>query len=206
MDSMNDGYGKIIIFDRNKPNYRLIIKKELGEKQKGLPSDMINFQVFGDHNVRLVSCRHMSEYGLIFPNLPLDSGLKYVEVGAGLGELVPYITERIKTRIKPTVIDPADYQTIYSLLKDSTKADITKPNKKFIRELMERCEIINDADKVRLFNTTLENVLEENPSLVGFADVVVDLFGAAHYTLNFERTWNQLASITKKGGRVFTPN
>ena len=107
-----------------------------------------------------------------------------IEIGAGLGEFIPYIIRTgIKTR--PTVIDPANYELMLTmLLYGADEAQTRNLPEKLVARLRtysERCALIIDRTKVNLINKTLIEAVRDHSELIYSGDVVVDHYGPSHY-------------------------
>lgn len=148
------------------------------------PHDKIVFKVpskFEEHS--LITGRDIADYKRDFPDMRFDASLKYVEVGAGLGEFIPYIIQMFdgKLKNKPIVIDPADYALMKEMLTYAKKLEFEDAYKRRFELFIERCTLISDQERVTLLNTTLDAVLRDHMELLGHADVVVDSYGASYY-------------------------
>ena len=124
----------------------------------------------------------------------VQNQLQLVEVGAGIAELAPSIARAGGKR--PIVIDPLNYQAIFSLLQKACKKNISNENKRIARTLMERVSLYLDPRAIELMPLTLQQAyLQFGQKLSGIADVVVDVAGAIYYNAemrsvyNFECNW-----------------
>lgn len=153
-------------------------------KEKGYILDIggiglgVSFRFFVDKKGVIVTSRDLIDYEKSFGCLEFDSKKKYCEIGAGLGNLVPYM---VSLGIKPTVIDLADYQCMRSILTDVLGDKNLKINfKQKIIPMIDRIDIYLGSN-VNLINKSLGRALDENPELIGQFDVVIDHFGAKRY-------------------------
>lgn len=112
-----------------------------------------------------------------------DSRKQYLEVGAGLGELVPYLVRTFGKSLqkRPIIIDPVNYRVLGEMLRYSQDLELPERTRQKVNELLARIEIIENPLKVRLINTTLLNAVSKFPDLIGCADCVVDCAAARGY-------------------------
>jgi hypothetical protein len=147
--------------------------------------------------------------------LPLDSSLQYVEIGAGLGEFTPYLIKQLGTslRHKPIVIDPADYAIMKDMLHYAISQHFGERYDERCLEFSERCDIISDPEKVKLFSMTLGQAVKGFPELMQIGDVVIDLCGAKLYSYRESPDGSRLMhsqieiwekELTKSYGRLIT--
>jgi|GEM_PF-5785904 hypothetical protein len=167
-----------------------------------------------------ITCRDMWEYVRALGNIPIRRNLKYVEIGTGVGALVPDI---VKTGVKsrPTVIDPADYGLMLAMLFEARDRLAGSRQVRYINELVERVEIILDPSKVVLVNQKLGEAYQSRPDLAESADVVIDNLGPCFYpsteilgASNLGDSWNRdkaveniislEAKFLRKGGILIT--
>lgn len=148
-----------------------------------------------------VTCRDIEHYKSMCHPLPFDPNLKYVEVGAGLGELTPYLVKNLDLKHKPIVIDPVDYNVMLEMLSHALGDGLGEPYESRLHDLIDRCNIISDPRKVELVNTTLEDAVDSGLIQKGIADVTVDVCGAYLYGER-ERTKSLLRYLTKEGGII----
>ncbi|MEK6900098.1 MAG: hypothetical protein AABX05_03155 [Nanoarchaeota archaeon] len=153
----------------------------------------------------IITTRDIGRY-LNLPSMNINPSLQYLEVGAGLGEFTPLVV-RSNPRHRPIVIDPANYPLMLKMLKSAYNRDLKEELKERIRILQERCEIILNPAKVNLINLTLEEALAQHPELEGIADVVVDNFGAIHYSSETKERRKQSIALERRlsrsGKRVY---
>lgn len=137
-----------------------------------------------------VTGRSVNEVLQSFPDLPLDPSLKYIEVGPGLGELLPMVAGAAlqEEGQKHIAIDPADYNLMQIMLQHAYQIAPQHAQSKNYRDhigaLLERCQIILDPHKVQLINSTLQAAMADSAlasTLRGTGDVVVDHVGALYY-------------------------
>lgn len=138
-----------------------------------------------------------------FPNLEGQC----VEVGAGFGELIPYIAINNKGHSsKPIAIDPANYELMIEILKKSQELELSHGLLSKISSWITRGNIILDPSKVKLINLPLVQAIEQNPYLTGCADVVVDYMGArvqGHFYHGGGVAERLELSMLKPNGRIF---
>ncbi len=133
-----------------------------------------------------ITARDLPHYHRSFPRLRLDSSLQFTEVGSGLGGLVPYLAQtRAAMRRMPIAIDPADYQTLLTLTDrlagQANELRLSTEARQRLDIIRSRCDILLDASRVRLVNTTLCRAVTKHPELHGCSDVVVDHYGGKLY-------------------------
>ena len=158
-----------------------------------------------DGSTWIITSRDVEKY-LNLPSMNINPLLQYLEVGAGLGEFTPLVVRNNPIN-KPIVIDPANYPLMLDLLRSAYKKNLKRELKERIGVLQERCETLLNPHKVNLINLTLEQALEQHPELNGIADVVVDNFGAIHYSSYTKEERRQAIfrerRLTKSGRRVY---
>ena len=78
----------------------------------------------GKIDPRLPECEHpitgrsLDKYAKHFPKLQISPKLQYVEVGAGLGALIPSLVSGFDGKLRPPVIiDPANYLVMKEMLE-----------------------------------------------------------------------------------------
>lgn len=133
---------------------------------------------------RYVTGRSLKDLMEYVGGMPFDPNLHYIEVGAGLSELLPLLSGK-----RPqTIIDPADYDVMEELLTEAKENVSVYPHLAKYRDtleaFLERCRIIRDPKRIQLINMTLERALAEpsvRPLIVEQGDVVLDLHGALYY-------------------------
>jgi hypothetical protein len=167
------------------------------------------FDFFGEKEYNrghYITARDMGEYDNEVKDLIIKPDLQYLEVGAGLGEFTPSIIRKFNGELlyRPIVIDPVNYDVMYSLIKFAKNLTNDNLMNVKLKELQDRCEIILDNTKVNLINLTLENALKTHPELVRVADVVVDNVGASHYMENHEYAWYLEKMLLKHNGFLFS--
>ncbi|MBI4450426.1 hypothetical protein HY642_00495 [Candidatus Woesearchaeota archaeon] len=137
----------------------------------------------------LVTARDFPEY-----SITLNDGMQYVEVGAGLGELV---CKAALMQLRPIAIDCAQYDALEGLLRYVLGIELPQDVHSRAQELLRRCLAIQDPAKVTLINLPLGDAIERNQWLKGCADVVVDSCGAYFYPFteaqDEERAWHMTA-------------
>lgn len=106
-----------------------------------------------------------------------------IEIGAGLGGLIPFVAEKQyrNNGLRPIIIDPIDYSKIKTMLEKNLDSKKFLEQKKYIEVMIERCNSLEDSSKVRHIMKPFPKALEEDSSLEGIADIVVDQFASAHY-------------------------
>lgn len=162
----------------DKPSgYNLIFSKEI---------KAFRFEnVFFTANMRgtdiVITGRDMDEYVPSIKRLPINSKYQYLEIGAGLGELVPHLVKSGYGIKRPIIIDPVNYDLILSMLLYASKKGFDDYRTGRINTFIERAEIILNPAKVILINTTLGDSLDKHPDLAGIGDVVIDHYGPNYY-------------------------
>ena len=143
------------------------------------------------------------------------TGFQYVEVGAGLGEYVCEIAIR-GVLPKPIMIDPVDYSLLERMLVFAREQAAKEVQEKWykeiielriprINELIKRCKVIRNPEKVRIYNIPLREAsrIEE---LIGVADVVVDSWGPRFYSQTDDDELKDIDEaelrFLKRGGRL----
>jgi len=151
-------------------------------------SEIIRLSIhIGGHTVTYRSLAEYRQFGAIPRDFLPEPDKQYLEVGAGLGEFVPYIVRSLSSSLihRPIVIDPVDYALIIELLECVISLGLDGNDTNTARELIERVKIITDPTKVNLYNLTIEDAFGGHPELFdGCADLVVDLMGARQYPSN----------------------
>jgi|APSaa5957512622_1039677.scaffolds.fasta_scaffold90475_2 hypothetical protein len=125
--------------------------------------------------------RNLAEYGeyknhFLTPGKISDPSKQYLEVGAGIGEFVPYLVRKFGKTLKnkPIVIDPINYTGLREMLDFSKALELPERIDRKVSEFIARIDIITDPNRVRLTNTTLLKAISKHPELIGSADYVVD--------------------------------
>jgi len=164
------------------PNYSLEIEFE---RRGGRPTflDIRFFYDMGGPTRMLVYERDAQDYFNNFDKLKLNPKLQYVDAGAGLAGLVPFLVAKFGQKLvsRPIIIDPVDYNLMSSMLRSAQELNLGTDIDKRLKELTQRTEIILDSEKVYLVNMTLGNAIREIPELKGTADVVIDFLGPSNY-------------------------
>ena len=152
-----------------------------------------------------ITGRDLSEYDSKIQDLiaGLNPDLQYVDVGAGVGEFVPFVASKSQRHL-PIVIDSVDYHTLRTLLEYAQTLDIPDRMKKKAMEMLQRCNTILNPKKVRLINMGLEKALEKVNDLFGIADVVVDNAGTSHYADDFREIWKLEKKLLKPNGLLLS--
>jgi hypothetical protein len=126
--------------------------------------------------------------------------LQVVEMGPGLGEFIPLLTEVAK--IKPIAIDPVNYNNLLELMEYAR----SRVPEIIVGELdifKQRAEIYLDSTKVWLVNTTLEEAVKDK-RLFEIADVFVDNFASFYDTMSRGlQTQADMIKLIKEGGRCY---
>lgn len=121
-------------------------------------------------------------YSDFFPKMKIDPSAQYVEVGAGLGGLIPHILECQKSSSpKPVVIDPANYPLMKDMIYYALGLDESQGFRRRLKQLISRIGLYCNPNKVRLINSRLSDAIQNHPDLENIADVVVDNCGAQLY-------------------------
>lgn len=179
-------------------------------------SDTYKFRKYDGHEEYLENIKITARDLLSYPSEVqeiLDKDIQYLEVGAGIGEPI-YIMASSKIRPKPTAIDPVNYKLLEQMLlfardelierlPSENSKNIVRTNKLRINTLIERCRIIQDPQKVTLYNMTL-NRASRFRSLQGIADIVVDFFGPKFNSDKYD--FREQSSIDESEKRFLKPN
>lgn len=126
----------------------------------------------------LITGRDIKDYKKV---KPLNRELQYLELGPGLGEFTPYASDSCSK--KPIAIDVANYDIVIEMLEFSLTMDFSTKTHDRTRELLRRCHIIKDKDRVDFYNMHMSEALEKYPYLEGIADVIVENYGPRTYPL-----------------------
>lgn len=120
----------------------------------------------------------------------MDPRLQYLEIGAGLGEFIPYLIESLKGKLtkKPIIIDFADHFLMLDMLWEARKLGLGSLRNDRLETLINRATIVLDKDRVSFINLRLGQALQLHPELETSADVIVDQCGAILYILNERQT------------------
>ncbi len=134
------------------------------------------------------TARNLDDYEKLMPGVLKaceNPSFSIVEIGAGLGELIPFLAER-QPAPSLTVIDPADYTHMLGMIEEAiVRADemeLSEAVQQRLAELRRRCLLYMDATRVRLLNMPLSWALEEVPSIHQEFNVIVDCCGSALYS------------------------
>jgi hypothetical protein len=127
-----------------------------------------------------VTIRGIYEY----PRLCFNPELQYMEVGSGLGGLIPILTGC--TKRKPIAIDNCNYAIINTLLEEASETIHSKEIEQYLDVLKERCKIITDPEKVYLIQRDITDVVTEYTELHKKIDVLIDCCGAEFYSNNYD--------------------
>ena len=146
--------------------------------------------------VGIITGRAIKEYRCFGRGFRLDVEKSYVEVGAGLGELASLAN-------KTTIIDPANYEVMESLLRVANKKIALPVVDEKLRELLRRCSLVLSGN-VKLINSDLESALKASPGLIGGFDIIVDNFGFLNEKGD-EIKLGMLKSLCKERGRLYVP-
>ena len=144
----------------------------------------------------IITGRAIKEYRCFGRGFRLDVEKSYVEVGAGLGELASLAN-------KTTIIDPANYEVMESLLRVANKKIALPVVDEKLRELLRRCSLVLSGN-VKLINSDLESALKASPGLIGGFDIIVDNFGFLNEKGDKIRL-GMLKSLCKERGRLYVP-
>lgn len=132
----------------------------------------------------LITGRSMNRYTELLPSLPLKADLRYIEVGAGVGALVPYLVREFSGGLStsPVVIDPVDYSKLEKILRFAIQQDckLVEERRLLLSEFLDRLCIFQDINVVEHVQLTLASAIEERLDLRASADVVIDMFGAPY--------------------------
>jgi hypothetical protein len=171
-NAKGDNYSLGIREDCPTEEYRVVVNfTPAGQKTGGYP----------------ITARDIGHYQRSYPAMPIRANMQYAEVGPGLGELIPHLvqSQRIQLEQIPIAIDPADYGLIQHLaeaaLDQAHKVQLSNRSLERLSIVLNRCEVMRDASRVQLVNTTVARALNKYPDLAGAADIVVDHYGAELY-------------------------
>jgi hypothetical protein len=142
----------------------------------------IEFRINSTGAGGIVTSRAIGGYGSL-TRRTINSGDQIMEVGAGLGEAVPWLVKRYGQIIPPIVVaDPFDYQIAFEIMDWALhEAGIhDKSKRKALREMKERCKVMR-SPKVRHFKMNLRDMVVQNPNLHHSADLLLDNHGANFY-------------------------
>lgn len=93
--------------------------------------------------------------------------------------MVEHFGDRIR---KPIVIDPVDYEHADAALAYAEQIDWRQPSlNERITEIRHRISVLTDLDKVCLYNCSMSEALERDPSIEGIGDTVLDHAASDHY-------------------------
>ena len=153
-------------------------------------------------NGLFVTDRNVVEYDPeIVKALPLNPKLQYMETGAGLGEIVPFLATNLELEKPIIVIDPLDYTIVKELLERAYDINYDPFISNRLKELIRRCEIILDPNKVKLVNKRLEDVLDSG-ELDGIADVLIDHCGGVLYSEDIDRVRENIHRLITPSGKL----
>jgi len=140
----------------------------------------------------------------------LDKNLQYIEVGAGLGELIPkLIGAQIDKR--PIVIDPAPYGIMQEMLEYILQLVEIQTHHERCLKLIERAKLMQDQDKVNLINLTLKDALDQHPEIKGIGNILIDNYGGVTGSTSKignrpDDILNLEAQLLKEKGRLYIQN
>lgn len=143
---------------------------------------------FVDRNRVITTGRNFDEYRRLFPGLNIRYGDQVIEFGGGLSELSTLVADMHDKRRpdkKPIIIDPAQYPLMRNMLEFSLEnaktLELLHGKRARLEELLRRCDIILNPEKVRLVNATVGKAGEQFPDLRRIADIGIDAYGPLHY-------------------------
>jgi len=149
-----------------------------------------------------VTDRNVIEYNPeIVQALPLNPKLQYMETGAGLGELVPFLVRNLELEKPIIVVDPLNYTITKELLERAYDINYDPFISNRLKELIRRCEIILDQNKVRLINKRLEDVLDSG-ELDRVVDVLIDNCGGILYSEDIDRVRQDIHRLITPSGKL----
>lgn len=131
-----------------------------------------------------VTSRSVKEYPKQVIDHKINPDFQYIEVGAGHGEFIPSIvrSQNNSPKVKPIVIEPANYELMRELLLFSLEnLDMQERNVKILNETLDRNRIITNPLCVTLINKTLGEAVLSHPEIHNIADFLVDSCGAITY-------------------------
>ncbi len=135
-----------------------------------------------------ITNRSLSEYRSWerFPkDFIFDCNKQYVESGGGLSQLMSILTNNFNLKNRPIAIDPFNISLIIELLELGLENGLSfkKTYRNEIRVYLERANLLLDDTKVKFYNTTLSEAVDNNPELVHCADFLIDVAGASMYSM-----------------------
>lgn len=105
-----------------------------------------------------------------------DRNLQYIEVGSGLGELIPKLIDAQIDK-RPIVIDPAPYGIMQEMLEYILQIVEIETHYERCLKLIERAKLMQNRDKINLINLTLKDAIIQHPEIKGIGDILVDNYG-----------------------------
>ncbi len=154
-----------------------------------------------------VTARDLARYNPLIVKQRENPG-KIIEVGAGLGNLVPSIT----SGQRPVVIDPVNYRLLVDIIDFVSEGPVGEDDlyRENLHELRERAVRILDPKRIELVNLPLREALEQRTDLLRSADAVVDNFGPTRYDgvqigQEDKEVIGLEMELLKKGGRLYLP-
>lgn len=176
--------------ETDKTHYYLLIEPEsryqlqISMEERTNPSAHVTFRVPCSQDFLAVTGRDFEEYCEI---LGLDSvyhGYQHLEVGGGLSGFITHLALSRNRRFRPIIIDPVNYNHLKGLLEyalQERREILSEIDKKRLRTLLKRIEIIQDPNLVRLVNVRLSDALHIHPDLIQSSDVVLDVYGPSYH-------------------------
>ena len=144
----------------------------------------------------LITARSINQYPKDINSFLSKPNLQYIEVGCGLGEFLPLIIQKKKqTSSLPIAIDPANYELMRDMLKYALTLNETKVINSNIDVLIDRINLFLDVRSIILLNKPLENIIDNHPKLIHFADGVVDNFGPHLYQTKFKNLTTRIECL-----------
>lgn len=134
-----------------------------------------------------VTGRELDEYQAML-ELDPDAPGQFLEVGPGLGAVIPYLADRAKKGEIPVpiAIDSADIAGIREMLAyaidRAALLEISDDTRERAKRLLTRCDLLLTSPHVRFHNMPLGNALAAYPDLAASADHLVELYSASFYS------------------------
>lgn len=146
------------------------------------PKINFHYSLANEHNI-VVTARDYDDYRKAHPLLPISSKFRYIELGTGLGGLIPHLVEtcNFPDEKKPIALDPVNLKIINHMLEDVNKINLPHELKKLLTKLQKRCQIYL-GPKVKFINKTLHEAFLDGDIFPKIADFIIDLEGYLLYS------------------------
>jgi hypothetical protein len=152
-----------------------------------------------------ITTRDIENYQANINKIPLNATFQYVEIRAGLGQFIPFLIETLNDELskRPIVLDPANYSLMIKIMEDHRDLALRMGVGNRLEEIIKRARMINDSSRVQLIRRTLRGATDENPGLIGCADVLVESWGPSLYTYMSDNELREIElkeALVKQGG------